>query len=259
MGILTQPLTAGDYGMERAHVLFKAEGSNVWEILGDFDAFALNMETEEVERYAKNYGVRTKVYSETTQTNITAELTAMQKRDRVLSWAGGGNLAFVTQTAGTGETVTISNVEVGGVYSLGYLDVSITAVSDGEASPVAYGTQDYELDEAAGLIAIKSIPAGAGTDITVTFNAGEITATSKRVKVALGTNLDQRGEFLIRGVNKNKPRLTRLWNAKITPQGMPLIGGDDLEGLSFNLSIEADPNRPTEPYGYMVQLPNITA
>lgn len=259
MGLLTQPLTSGDYRLERAHVLFKAEGSNVYEILGDFDAFSLSMENEEIERFAKNFSTRTKVFSEVTQTNITAELTAMQKRNRLMSWAAGGSLAFATQSSATAEVVTIENVEVGGVYSLGYLDVSITSVSDGEASPVAYGTQDYELDEAAGLVRVKSIPATAGTDMVVTFNAGAIVDTSERLRVAIGTSMDQRGEFLIRGVNKNKPFMTRLWNAKITPQGLPLIGGDDLEGLSFNLSIEADPNRPTEPYGYMVQLPNITA
>jgi hypothetical protein len=211
------PIT-GDYTVGKGLVFFQAQGSAVWEEIGDVDNLDVTVEVEELERRSNQYGVAMLAHSAVTQVGGTVEMTAMQMTDRNRALGMAGDRETMSQTAETAQTMTVTGVAAGGIYMLPALSVSNVSVDDGEATATSYtlGTH-YELDAEAGMLKVLSLPEGSGADMVVTYDTAEI---SSGLQVGIGGNPNQRGALRFRGVNDIGVRvLVDLWDVQLRPSG----------------------------------------
>jgi hypothetical protein len=234
----------GDYTVGKGLVYFKPKGQSYFEELGDVENFDLTIEVEELERRSNQYGVATLANASVIEVGASVETTLYQMTDRNRALGVAGDKGTMAQTQASGETLTISGVEAGGIYEIPALSLSNVAVDDGESSPVAYtlGT-DYELDLEAGLIKVLQIPATAGSDMVVTYDQGEV---ASGLQVGIGANPNIRGHLRLRGVNDVGVKvLVDLWDVQLRPSGSRSYIGNDYAQVPLTGRAFVDGTQPT--------------
>jgi hypothetical protein len=256
---LVSALSANLYALTRAQVFWKGEADTTWMNLGDCESFTLNMEVEEIERFAKDSAVKIRRRSDVLQVTPTISMTLLQltpflQAARVL----GDYSQKLTQTVGTNivETFTGGGVP-GALHRIAAWDATIVSVTDGAGSPVPYvaGT-NFTFDEKSGMLEITSKPGGSGANVVVTYNRPAITA-GERLRMGVAQQAQIKGSLMIRGVGSIGPQsIFELWNSQIRPEGdLPFIGADEYDQVTITGRLFADNTKATGyEYGQLVTL-----
>lgn len=251
MNVFT-PLSNEFYSYGGGQLLLRLRGTTKYVNLGDCESLGISMNIEEIQRYSKEYGVRTLARSDVVQKDGTLNLTLVHMTDLVRGMLYMADpTSYVEQAAITAGSVTFDNVEVGDIYSLGALDVTITSATDGTTTvPVEYSVTDHlKVDRRTGFFEVIGKPDGADAKLTVAFTAPQITATAKRQDLGLMSTNGLRGELVFRSVASVGPQdEITLWDVELKPSGdVELQGGDDYKQVQLTGRILAD---GTKPAGY---------
>jgi hypothetical protein len=244
------PLSSGLYAIPKGQVLFKPEGSDAYELLGDTDAVELEIAVEETERFSNEDGERTKVLTVINQVDATLTMTLMQLTDRNRALSLLGALNYFTQAADTGLTLNIPVLTIGGIYSLNgdiAIDDSTIVVESGDAVPVAYVADvNYKLDKHTGLIEIVSKPLGADNEIDITYDIEAIVAGDKKARIGIASDTSNRGAFIYRGTNSQGPRTQLvIHDVQLRPSSpRALISDTDFAGIEIEGAVFKDGTKP---------------
>jgi len=248
-GIQFNPLSNNLYSIPKAQILFKPQGSDTFELLGDSDEVTVEPTVEETERYTNEAGIRLLALTIVTQVDATVNLTLVQLNDRNRALSLLGALGAATQTAVVGKVKNITAVKTdGSIYQLdGDFDVKNVVITDGVAAETYVEGTDYRVDRAGGFIQFNSTPAGADADVIITYDTVEVLAADKRAKIGLANRTENRGTLVIRGTNEVGPRLMlTLHDVQIRPSGeRNYISESDFDTIEVVGRVFRDENQPT--------------
>ena len=250
-GIQYQPLSDELYSIPKAQILFKPQGSETYELLGDSDEVTLEPTVEETERYTNEAGIRKLAKTIITQVDAEFNMTLVQLSDRNRALSLLGLLEAATQVANAAAVLNITAVETDGdIYKLdGAVDVTIVSVTDGIAAETYIEGTHYKIDQAAGFIQFIDKPAGADADAVVTYGYPDIIVGDERAVIPIASNTDIRGTLIVRGTNEVGPRLMlTLHDVQLRPSGARnYISETDLDNIQVTGRVFTD---ETQPSGY---------
>lgn len=235
------PLAAsGLITMSMGMVFFKALGAAAYEELGIVEPAEIQCEFEDQSIYDPRTGVRVLAQQNTTKTTVTLNMTLKMFTNRARALAVAGALGFENQGTVTAGTFTVTDVEVGGIYHVGKLNISNTSANDGLTAPTSYtlGTH-YQIDAEAGMVRIIAKPGGAGANFVLTYDAAQIQTSEKRLRVGIGNAPDLRGALIFRGTNQIGVRsFIKLHDVQFRPSGGRSLVTEEytqieIQGLAF--------------------------
>ena len=213
-----------------------------YQYFGNTPEVNLSIETENLDHFSAESGVREKDDSVALQTNRTGSFTTDHISERNLALFFFGDVSTLTTSSGTvtGEAVAgivkggFVQVGIGPANPVGVRGISaVTVTSDPAGTTYTAGT-DYVVNADAGLIEILetgTIPDGA--DLLVDYTR---VATTRTRVVSGDTPIE--GSLLYvsdnpRGSNRD---IVAPW-VKITPNGDFALKGEDWQTIPFNLEI----------------------
>lgn len=211
--------------------------------LGSTAAFSVSGESQELDHYSSEQGLRVLDESVTLQIDLTGTMTVenMTAENVALFFFGDSETASIS--AATGETEDFTVIP-GHYYQLGMTDTkpegvenvdTVAVVLDpvGANSTMSEGT-DYEVDLQQGFVRV--LEGGAATEgdtIRVTYNIGA--QTQSRVKS--GTKLIQ-GAVRFRSYNGvGGQRNFYMPKVTLRPNGEFQLKGEEWQNIGFNLQI----------------------
>ena len=248
-GIQFKPLSNNLYSIPKAQILFKPQGVDTFELLGDTDDVTVEPTIEETERYTNEAGIRLLALTIVTQVDAEVNMTLVQLSDRNRALSLLGALENATQAAAVGKTKTITGVDTNDkIYQLdGDVDVDNVVITDGVAAVTYVEGTDYRVDRAGGFVQFIDLPAGADADAIITYDTVEILAADERAKIGLANRTENRGTLIIRGTNEVGPRLMlTLHDVQLRPAGeRSYISETDLDTIEVIGRVFRDENQPT--------------
>jgi hypothetical protein len=209
--------------------------------LGSTAAFGVTAETQELDHFSSEEGLRNKDESVTLQIDYSGSLTIenMSPENIALFFLGDSESATIAAAPGETETLTVLHNRF---YQLGMTNakpegvenVSNVVITDvGAATTFVAGT-DYVVEEAEGFIEILasgSIP--DNSDIVVTYDV----AAQTQERVISGSNLVQ-GAMRFRSRNGvGGQRNFYLPKVTLRPNGEYALKGEEWQNIAFNLEI----------------------
>lgn len=242
-----QPIPASGLSIPRANVLIGDVGSNYMIDVGDVETFSLSLEVEEVERYGRNFSMKTLRRSDVIQVNATISMSVvdMTKFMRALSVASKDD-SFYTQQAVTDNAVTFQNVAGGRVYKVPHMKLASVSVTDGSGLVEFVPGLHVVVLEDSGYIQVLNTPAGADGSMIVTYDAPAISSSDDMLMAGIGSNFDIRKTVHVVGINAVGPRdMLVLHDVQMRPDGERAFQGeDDYAQLSITGRVFADPTKP---------------
>ena len=236
----------GDYVVGKGMLFFQKSGVTKWEEIGDIDGFSISQDLTRLERFSNQYGVRTKTDSRINQQNQTISFTLFQMTARNRALGLLSDVAYLTQSAVTGQSITFEDVEVGGIYHVGKYDLNIDSIN-GEntaATPYVEGT-NYEVDVQAGIVKVLAIPGGV-SDMVVHYDAAAIVTGTKRLNAGIGSAPDLAGALMFRGVNSTGRQVeVMLHDVRLAPSGERQYISDEYSSIQIEGEIIADSDQAT--------------
>lgn len=250
MSLQFQPLSSDLYAIPKAQILFRPDGAEAFELLGDADEVTVEPTVEETERFSNEGGVRLLAKTVVTQVDATLAMTLVQLSDRNRALSLLGLLEYQTQGAQTGYTIDLTAVDHDGkLYMLDHLDVTAVVVKDG-AELVTYtlGTH-YKLDAKAGILQLIAMPGGADGDLHIEYDAPAIVSADGIAKIGIASQTENRGTIIIRGTNDVGPQLfLQLHDVQLRPSaGRNYISETDFDTIEIEGRVFRD---ETQAAGY---------
>lgn len=248
-GIQFKPLSNDLYSIPKAQILFKPEGQENFELLGDSDEVTIAINVEETERYTNEAGIRLLAKTIVTQVDAELSLTLVQLSDRNRALSLLGELTNEAQAADAAAVVNIADVETDDkIYQLDHFNItSITSVTDGIAAENYVEGTHYRVDLSGGFIQFIDKPAGADDDVVVTYVAPEVLAADEVRKIGIASKTENRGTLIIRGTNEVGPRsLVQLHDVQLRPDGeRNYVSETDLDTIEVIGRVFRDENQAT--------------
>ncbi|WP_206680500.1 phage tail tube protein [Neoaquamicrobium sediminum] len=202
---------------------------------------SITVETENLDHYNSDRGVREKDESIALQTDRNGSFTTDNVDPENLALFFFGSTTALTDAGGTVEGEAIGPVEVGLTYQLGVSannpagvrNVSAVAVTDGDATTYVLDT-DYALDAELGRITI--LAGGAITD-EAALEADYTTEASTRERIVSGSQAIE-GQLRYISYNPAGKQFDYLlpW-VKITPNGDFALKGDEWQTIPFSVEV----------------------
>lgn len=220
-----------------------------YRYIGNCTEITATFETEKLEHFSSEAGVREKDDSVVLQTNRTGGFTTDNNSIENLALYFFGESSTVTQSAATVTDEAINDVEPGRYYQLGlgagnYTGVRGLAVHT--AGPPAKkiivkvastekteGT-DYTIDMITGLVYI--VPGGtitSGTDILVSYK----TAANSRERVISGSQSIQGAVMFVEDNPRGPSRTWVLPKVEISPNGDLTLISEEWRTMAFSMEI----------------------
>jgi len=260
MSVFT-PLSDELYSLPRAQILFRVKGTDRWTNLGDCEAFAITPNLTEIERWGKDSDTKVLRRTDVVQKGGDVKLTLLQMTDTIRGLLFMADpTSYLIQAAVTDGNAVFTDVAVGDIYSVGAVDVAVSAVTDGAAgTPVAYteGTH-YKVDRRTGFVEIIAKPGTAGDDLHITFSAPAVASTDKRFSGGFMQTNGVRGTLMARGqgaVGSNQEVM--VWDVKLRPDGdIAIQGEDDYQQITLTGKMYSDGTQaPGFEYGRVRTIP----
>jgi len=210
---------------------------------GNTPEFAQSVETENLDHYNSDRGVREKDASVPLQTDRAATFTTDHISPENLALWFFGSTSVLSQTASTAEENTFEGVKQGLFYQLGesqenptgVRNVTNVVVTDGAETPQTYedGT-DYVVNPELGRIEILvGGEIADDSDIKVTFD----TEASTRELIVSGSQAIE-GSLRYIGQNAAGKQMDYFWPyVKISPNGDFALKGDEWQTIPFSVEI----------------------
>lgn len=216
-----------------------------YRYIGNTPEFSLNIESETLDHYSSDEGIREKDDSVPLEVNRTGSLTTDNIDPANVALFFFGSSEIITQASVASDTETLSSIEAGHSYKLGvsasnpagYFGIDETgfavAVAVGGTALVA-GT-DYEMDFANGMIHFLdgSALATDGADIEVTYAV----AASTRSRVISGSEpVECAMRFLTKNPKGDDCQFFMPY-VKLTPNGDYALKGDEWQQIPLSMEI----------------------
>lgn len=222
MATILKPLDSGLYTKGRGVIHFfpfsDPSDPNSWSKgirVGDCDAFSVQVEVTESERYSNEHDIKTLVLTPIDEIKATVTVTAAQMSEFMRAAAVLGTQTTLDQTAETGLTLSISEP---GVYKLGGFG-AVNVLVDKSGEVAVLGT-DYLIDAASGLF--EALTGG----LEVTYDLPAVSGTFA-TGIASGTGI--RGKMIYRGVNAQGVKVyLELHDVELRPTGANGYISDDI-------------------------------
>lgn len=241
---------ANNYTLGRGRVYFGRfpNGSTTpdgFRYIGNTPELSLTIESEELDHYSSDEGIREKDDSVPLEVNRTGSLITDNISPENVALFFFGENSTLTQAVVASQTETITGIKVGHSYLLGqsvsnptgYRGIDQTgfavAVNGGGASLVA--DTDYEMDFDNGLITFLegSAHAVADADIDVTYAV----AGSSRDRVISGSSPVEGAMLYVTKNPKGEDSTFYMPYCKITPNGDYALKGDEWQQIPMSLEI----------------------
>ena len=213
--------------------------------IGNTPEFSLTIESEALDHYSSDEGIREKDDSVPLEVNRTGSLTTDNIDPKNVALFFFGSESTVTQAVVAAAPFVINNIHAGHSYKLGSTSINpagrfginatgLTVVKNPGAVALAQGT-DYTIDLDGGIISFVegSAIATEGSDITVTYAI----RGSNRSRVLSGSTPIE-GAMIYRTKNpKGADCDYYLPYVKITPNGDYALKGDEWQTIPLSLEI----------------------
>lgn len=215
--------------------------------LGDVETSGLTPNLTDIERYSREYAEKTLARTDTIQKDAAMTLTVMSLTDEVaqMIWMDTDG-EKLSQAAVTAQTKTFTNLKIGRIYDLGFVNTTINSADDDGTTPIPF-VEDvhYKHVSELGKIELIAIPATA-TKLVVDFDAAVVDAEDD---IAVYGGMSGQGAFgTLRyyGVsNIGKNFKIEAWNTRIKPAGeISVQGGDDYGQVQLDVRVYADGSKP---------------
>jgi hypothetical protein len=236
-------MAAQNYTLGRGRVYFSRflPGTQTpagYEYIGNTPEFSLTIESETLDHYSSDEGIREKDDSVPLQVNRTGALTTDNVSPANIALFFFGSEEIVTTVAAASQTDTISDVRKGRIYQIGQTasnpvgarGIDTVAVKNGATTYVA-GT-DYTVNLDTGMLEI--LPTGAipaDTDLTITYGV----RASTRPRIISGSEpVEGAMKYIAHNPKGADFDYTLPW-VKVTPNGDYALKGDEWQTIPFNL------------------------
>ena len=213
--------------------------------IGNTPEFSLNIESETLDHYSSDEGIREKDDSVPLEVNRTGSMTTDNIDPKNVALFFFGTASSLTQAAVVSSTETLSAIKAGHSYKLGsttsnpagYFGIDETgfavAVNGGGTSLVE--DTDYAIDYDNGMISFieGSAIAVDGADIDVTYAV----AGSTRDRVISGSEPVEGAMMYVTKNPKGDDAVFYLPYVKITPNGDYALKGDEWQQIPLSLEV----------------------
>jgi len=219
--------------------------SGAYDYIGNTPEFSLNIESETLDHYSSDEGIREKDDSVPLEVNRTGSMTTDNINPKNVALFFFGSESTLTQASVASATETLTGIKDGSSYKLGvtqsnpvgYFGIDETgfAVAVAPGGTALVEGVDYTMDFANGMIQFieGSLIATDGTDIEVTYAV----AASTRSRVISGS---EPVECAIRYTTKNpKGEDCQFFfpYVKLTPNGDYALKGDEWQQIPLSMEI----------------------
>lgn len=212
--------------------------------LGNTPEFNLTIESERLDHFNSDRGVREKDDSVILQSNRTGSLTTDNISPDNVSYFFLGEALTTTVTAATGRTDTFADIELRRSYQLGITDAtpsgarkvaSVVVANDATPTPATYvlGT-DYVVDlDAAIVTPLEGGTLVDGTNLVITYN---LEASTRDRVISKSQTIE--GALQYRARNPKGLQIDYLmpW-VQVSPNGDFAIKAEEWQALPFTLEI----------------------
>lgn len=211
--------------------------------IGNTPEFSLNIESEELDHYSSDEGIREKDDSVPLEVNRTGSLTTDNIDPENVALFFFGSSEIITQASVPSVNVTIESIKPGHGYKIGATDANPAGYfgidpqgfsATNGATPLVIGT-DYELDADNGIITFLegSSVASEGDDITLDFGV----RASTRSRVISGSQPVEGAMMYVTKNPKGDDAVFLMPYVKITPNGDYALKGDDWQQIPLSLEV----------------------
>lgn len=212
--------------------------------LGNTPEFGLTIESEKLDHFNSDEGVRVKDESVLLELNRTGSFTCDNIDPENIALFFLGDVDTVTDAGVSNGTFTITGAVGGRWYQIGVSNnnptgvrkVSIDSVVD-DATPTPNSlsaTTDYVLDADLGRIYIVPNGRADGKNITITYD----TTANTRTQIVTAANAEVEGALRFIAYNAQGDQLDYYMPyVRLTPSGDFALKGDEWQVLSFDVEI----------------------
>lgn len=213
--------------------------------IGNTTEINLTTETENLDHYDSDHGIRTKDDSVLLEKNTTGSFTTDHISPDNLARLFLGTAGVVTQASATAQTASIEGVKKGRRYQLGVTsnrpwgvrgiaNVAVSATPAGGASVVLVAGVDYNVDAETGAVLFLTsglvLTNDADDDVVVTY---DIQATSYN-QVISGSAGNLEGELFYKSFNPKGDKIDYLFPyVQLRPSGDFSLKGDEWQQITF--------------------------
>lgn len=213
--------------------------------IGNTPEFSLTIESEELDHYDSDEGIREKDDSVPLEVNRTGTLVTDNIDPANVALFFFGEESTVTQTGVAEQTVTLADIHAGYSYKLGssaanpagYFgidDATFSAAISSAGAALVLDT-DYTVDYDNGIITFLAASAvaveGASVDVTFTVEA------STRNRVISGSSPVEGALMYVTKNPKGADATFYMPSIKITPNGDYALKGDDWQQIPLSLEV----------------------
>ena len=215
-----------------------ADGYEGFRYLGNTPSFSMTINTEDLDHYSSDEGLKVKDESVTLSVDYAASLTTDSISVENVALMFFGDVRAVTQASATAKTETFT-VSRGHLYELPARAVSDVVVKKGTQTLVE--GIDYLLDADNGDIEIpEDSSVGARDEITVTYNQSAV-----RYDRILSGTTPIAGQLLFKATNPVGSKIGyRLEKVILRPNGEYQLKGDEWQQISFNVEVLSQNGNP---------------
>lgn len=231
-----------NYTLGRGKLYFQKEGESFFRYFGDTNAISMTQESENLDHFSSDEGVRVKDASVTLQNDLSGQFTTENIDANNLALFFQGSAGDDTVGAATGINEDFTDVQLGTYVQLGVTPsrpegvgniTNIVVVNAGDT--LASGV-DYDLDATTGMLYIRddSTDIDAGDDLDITYDT---TAGTRSRVIDAGTEI--RGCLRYVANNPRGTQRDKTWpKVKIAPSGDFQLKGDTWQALTFDFEVE---------------------
>jgi hypothetical protein len=213
--------------------------------IGNTPEFSLTIESETLDHYSSDEGIREKDDSVPLEVNRTGSLTTDNIDPKNVALFFFGSDSVVTQASVASDTETLEGIKSGHSYKLGIspsnpagyfgIDAAGFSVAVAPAGAALTEDEDYTVDLLNGIITFVEGSAVAvdGTDIEVTYAV----AGSTRSRVISGSEPVEGAMMYVTKNPKGPDAVFLMPYVKITPNGDYALKGDEWQQIPLSLEI----------------------
>lgn len=214
--------------------------------IGNTPEFSLTIESNSLDHYSSDFGIREKDESVPLEVNRTGSLTTDNIDPKNVALFFFGDDSVITTAAAAGQSETISAINAGHSYKLGSssanpagvfgLDTAtpVTCATNPGGTALVEGT-DFEVDYENGIITFieGSAVATTGADIDVNYAI----AANSRSRVISGSEPVEGAMMYVTKNPKGDDSVIYLPYVKIAPNGDYALKGDDWQTIPMSIEI----------------------
>ncbi len=240
------PVNNYTLGRGRVYVARFLPGTQVpdgFRYIGNTPEFSLSIDSEVLDHYSSDRGIREKDDSVPLEVNRTGSLTTDQISPENVAMFFFGVSQAVAQAAVASQTYTLSNIHRGMAYKLGvspqnptgYFGINPTGFSMAVGATALVSGVDYTIDFNRGIIEFLDTSSIAVEGATVTVTAAIRASTRQRV-----ISGSSPVECAVRYVSDNPKGDNFTFDlpyCKLTPNGDYSLKGDDWQTIPLSLEV----------------------